>query len=90
MELVACTMSTRDEGLIPILQDRADHDDIAVTLEPSMNREQHLDDSLSSTSDTPSVDHFNISVRLSILTVSETSKKRTHWDQHILSSIVLK
>jgi hypothetical protein len=57
-------MSTRSEGHFPLLEDQGDHDDIAVTLEPSMNREQHLDDSLSSVSDTPSVDHFNISVRL--------------------------
>ena len=63
------TMSTRDEGLVPLIDDRSDHDDIAVTLEPSMNREHHhLDDSLSSVSDTPSVDHFNISVGLLSLT----------------------
>ena len=59
------TMLTRDEGLVPLIDDRSDHDDIAVTLEPSMNREHHhhLDDSFSSISDAPSVDHFNISVR---------------------------
>ena len=65
-------MSTRsDEGLLPLIDDRSDHDDIAVTLEPSMNREHHhdhLDNSLSSISDAPSVDHFNISVRFLSLT----------------------
>ena len=61
------TMSAKDEGLIPVLEDQADHNDIiAVTVEPSLNKEHHpLDDSssLSSISSAPSVDHFNISVR---------------------------
>ena len=65
-------MSTRDEGLLPLVDDRSDHNDIAVTVEPSANREHHpyhhLDDSLSSISDAPSVDHFNISVRFLSLT----------------------
>ena len=60
-------MSTRDEGLIPMLEDQAYHDDIiAVTVEPSVNKEHdHQDDSSStaSISSAPSVDHFNISVR---------------------------
>ena len=54
-------MSITDEGLIPVLEDGTDHDDVVVTLEPPTNREQE-EDSLSSISDAPSVDHFNISV----------------------------
>jgi hypothetical protein len=57
-------MSTRSEGHFSLFEDQGDPNDTAVTLEPSINREQYPDDSLSSISDTPSVDHFNISVRL--------------------------
>jgi hypothetical protein len=70
-------MSTRGEGHFPILEDQGDYDDIAVTLEPSMNREQHLDDSFSSVSDAPSVDHFNISVR-SIIIIMKPLRKIGH------------
>ena len=52
-------MSEKDENLIPVLEDGAD--DVVVTLEPPLNGEDE-DDSLSSISNAPSVDHFNISV----------------------------
>lgn len=52
-------MSENDERLIPVLENGAD--DVVVTLEPPANEEDD-DDSMSSISEAPSVDHFNISV----------------------------
>lgn len=54
-------MAKMDEGLIPVLE--AGNDDVVVTLEPPAEKdEEHEEDSLSSISDAPSVEHFNISV----------------------------
>ena len=61
-------MSQTDEGLIPVLEQGVNFDTV-VTLEPPVNRENE-EDSLSSISDAPFVDHFNISVSIITLFLS--------------------
>ena len=60
-------VSDKHEEHIPVLESRMD--DVVVSIEPQTKRLKDEEDALSSISEAPSVEHFNISVSITVTIV---------------------